>query len=151
MDSAPAPPPDIVTERRARAVSALQVVFWVAVAVSVVHYADNYFNYADYPQSSSIPNPSRTLIGLAWFGFTAVGLAGFALLARGPSRSALLLLALYSGSGLVGIGHYTVPGAFDMPWWRQAHVIADIACALTIVALLVVLARSSRPPARVAR
>jgi hypothetical protein len=150
MGSKPAPPPELVTERRARAVRALKVVFWVAVAVSVVHYADNYFNYTSYPQSSSAPNPSRTLIALAWFGFTAVGLAGFALLARGPSRPALVLLALYSGSGLVGIGHYTVPGALDMPWWRQAHVVADIACALAIVALLVVLARSRRQAGRAA-
>jgi hypothetical protein len=151
MGSEPAPPPERVSNRRAQAVRGLKVVFWVAVAVSVVHYADNYFNYAGYPQSSSIPNPSRTLIGLSWFAFTAVGLAGYGLLSRGPSRPALVLLALYSGSGLVGIGHYTVPGALGMPWWRQAHVVADIACGLAILALVVMAARSRRHPAPAAR
>jgi hypothetical protein len=75
-----------------------------------------------------------------------VGLAGYVLLRRGPSPLALTLLALYSGSGLVGIGHYAVPGALDMPWWRQAHVVADIGCGLAILALVVVVARSSRQP-----
>lgn len=138
-----------VTDRHARAVRALSAVFWIAVGVSVVHYADNYFNYAGFPQATSGPNPSRTLIGLSWFGFTAVGLAGYALLRRGASPLALALLALYSGSGLVGLGHYTVPGALEMPWWRQAHVVADILCGLAILALvaLVALSRGQRQPA----
>lgn len=78
------------------------------------------------------------------------GLAGYALLRRGASSLAVAL-ALYSGSGLGGLGHYTVPGALDMPWWRQAHVVADIACGLAILALVVVVARSLRTPARAAR
>jgi len=92
---------------RPRATRALTVLFWTAVAVSVVHYADNYVNYEDFPRSSSAPNPSQAAILLAWFAFTAVGVAGYLLFRRGPTTRSLLLLALYSGSGLVGIGHYT--------------------------------------------
>lgn len=138
-----------VTDPHARAVRALGAVFWIAVAVSVVHYADNYFNYSDFPQSVSGPNPSQAVVGLAWVGFTAVGLAGYALLRRdgAESRLALMLLAIYSGSGLVGIGHYTVPGALEMPLWRQAHVVADILCGLAILTLVVVAARGRREPA----
>lgn len=134
---------------QAGAVRALGAIFWIAVAVSVVHYADNYFNYSSFPQPESGLSPSRTLVGLAWFGFTAVGLAGYALLRRdgGDSRLALVLLAIYSGSGLVGIGHYTVQGALEMPWWRQAHVVADILCGLAILTLVVVVARGRREPA----
>ena len=51
-----------------------------------------------------------------------------------------MLLAFYSGSGLVGIGHYTVPGAMDMPVFRHAHVVADIALG---VAMLVFVARAA--------
>lgn len=116
---------------------ALTLIFWTAVAVSVVHYADNYFNYAQYPRSATLPNPSQALIGVSWFVFTAIGLAGYLLFRRHASDASLLLLALYSGSGLVGIGHYTVAGGFAMPWWRQAHVVIDIACGLAVLGFVV--------------
>lgn len=111
----------------------------VAVGVSVVHYADNTLNFADFPEPTSGPAPSRVLIGASWFAFTAVAVAAWVVLRRGPSAGAALLLGLYSASGLVGLGHYTVPGALEMPWWRHAHVVADIACgaALLLVALRV--------------
>ena len=113
----------------------------LAVAVSVVHYADNYFNYADYPADGPIPDPGQTLIGLAWIFFVVFAVAGFVYLRRGDARRAAVCLAVFSGSGLVGLGHYTVPGAFDMPWWRQAHIVADIACAVALLLTAVRLAR----------
>lgn len=81
-----------------------------AVAVSIVHYTDNYFNYDDYPLADSAPNPSQGLVGVAWFVFTAVGLAGYALFLRGRYAFACLCLGLYAGSGLVGFGHYAAEG-----------------------------------------
>ena len=123
----------------------------VAVAVSVVHYADNYLNYADFPADGPIPDPSRAMIGLAWFFFTAVGVMGYLAYRRGDLRRAALGLAVYSGSGLVGFGHYSVPGAFDMPWWRHLHVVADIACGLAILAVAVAAARAQPQAARAAR
>jgi hypothetical protein len=115
----------------------LRVLFFTAVAVSVVHYTDNYFNYDDYPEPTTGLAPSQTVVGLAWFPFTAFGVAGYLMYRRGRERLAALLLAAYSGSGLVGFGHYAVPGAFDMPWWRQAHVVADITCGLALVAFAI--------------
>jgi hypothetical protein len=69
----------------------------------------------------------------AWFPFTAAGLAGYLLFRRRPSGLALVLLAAYSGSGLIGIGHYLVPGATSMPWWRQAHVCLDITLGIAML------------------
>ena len=127
----------------ARAVRTLTVILGLAVVVSVVHYADNYFNYADFPEPTSGPAPSKGLVGASWFLFTAAGLAGYVIFRRsGPTVAALVLLAFYSGSGLVGFGHYTVAGATDMPIWRQAHVVADI--ALGIAMLVFVLRAASR-------
>ena len=48
----------------------------VAVLVSIVHYVDNFANYADYPEPTSGPVPSRGLVGVSWFVFTAFGAAG---------------------------------------------------------------------------
>ncbi len=113
----------------------------IAVPVSVVHYVDNVVNFSDYPQSSTIVSPTALVIGLAWFAFTAAGAAGYVMYRRAPSPRALLLLGLYSGSGLIGFGHYSVAGAFDMPWWRQLHIVADIVCGLAIFVFAIWAAR----------
>ena len=122
---------------------------WVAVAmaVSVVHYLDNYVNYDQYPQGdvAGVPPPSAGLVAASWFGFTAFGIAALVLHARRRWTGSALCLAMYAGSGLIGVGHYLTPGATDMVWWRQAHVVADIACG---VALTVLAARIGRDGVR---
>ncbi len=123
--------------RRQDAQRLLVVLLSVAFAVSVVHYIDNTVNYADYPQAepgSALPNPSQALVGAGWFIFTAFGVLGLWLFVRGRVMAAAIAIAVYSGSGLVGFGHYAVPGATDMVWWRQTHVIADIICGLLLFA-----------------
>lgn len=122
----------------------LSVLLAVAVAVSVVHYVDSVVNFADYPKSGVIPNPSALVIALSWFAFTAAGAAGYVLYRRGPSPLAALLIAAYSGSGLIGFLHYSVDGAFGMPWWRHVHVVADIVCGLALLGFAI---WSARQPA----
>ena len=139
--------------RREEALRPLLVLMAVAFVVSVVHYIDNTVNYADYPQAepgSALPNPSVDVVGGAWFVFTAFGMLGLWLFIRGRITAAAIAIAIYSGSGLVGFGHFTVPGATDMVWWRQAHVIADIICGLLLFAFAlwsVLALREERAPA----
>ncbi len=107
----------------------------IAVVVSVVHYTDNYVNYDAYPvpdANSGVPAPSATVVGLSWFVFTLFGGFAIALWRRAAILSSAFALAVYSLSGLVGLGHYAVPGVTDMAWWRQAHVILDISCGLVL-------------------
>ena len=114
----------------------LRLLTWllaVAIAVSVVHYADNYFNYSDFPHGSG-PEPSAGLVGAGWFILTPLGIAGWVLFRRGDVATAGLLLMAYSFSGLVGFGHYTVGGMTEEPVWRQAHVIADILLGMAMFA-----------------
>lgn len=121
----------------------------VSVLVSIVHYADNVANYADYPVPTSGPVPSRDLIAGSWFAFTAFGIAALWLFQRGEIGWAVVCLVLYSFSGLVGFGHYTVPGATAMPWWRQLHVVVDIACGLAVLGFAAwALSSSRRAPRR---
>jgi len=101
-------------------------------------------NYHDHPQPQSGPSPSASLVLGGWFAFTAAGPAGYLLFRRSPSNLALILLAAYSGSGLVGIGHYLVPGATSMPWWRQAHVSLDIARGVAVFTFALWAARARR-------
>jgi hypothetical protein len=121
-----------------------------AMAVSVVHYTDNYTAYEAYPTSETLPNPSAELIGLAWFAFTAFAVAGLAFLRRGSSTAAAICLAVYSGSGLVGIGHYAAGGTGGFPWWRHAHIAADIALGFAVLACAVYLVRRPRATAATA-
>jgi len=115
-----------------------------AIVVSIVHYTDNYLGYDAYPRSASLPNPSQTLILASWFFFTAFGVAGWLLFRRGQIRAACLCLAAYAGSGLVGIGHYTVPAATDLVWWRQLHIVTDILCGVAILTFALWAARNQR-------
>ncbi|KRB80218.1 hypothetical protein ASE01_01610 [Nocardioides sp. Root190] len=136
-----------------RATRFLCWLFGAAVLVSVVHYVDNYVNYDDYPvpgPDATVPAPSAAVVGLAWFVFTAFGAVGMLLWFRRHITSAAVALTGYSLSGLIGIAHYTVPGAGDMVWWRQAHVITDIVCGAAILGFALWAARHSSeliPPA----
>ena len=123
------------------AMRGLRALLAVAVLVSIVHYTDNTPDYDAYPQPTSGPAPSRALVAASWFGFTAFAVAAYLLLRRGRRTAAVACLALYAGSGLVGIGHYTVAGATEMAWWRQAHIVADIACGVAILAYAIWLIR----------
>lgn len=128
---------------------ATRVLCWLlgaAVLVSVVHYVDNYVNYDDYPvpgPDAALPAPSADLVGLAWFVFTAFGAVGLLLWFRRHITSAAVALTGYSLSGLIGILHYTVPGAGDMVWWRQAHVLADILLGAAVLGFALWAARNS--------
>jgi hypothetical protein len=133
----------------ARVPRPLLVLLGVAFLVSIVHYVDNTVNYADYPTAEpgtaqASLTPSQTLVGAGWFIFTAFGLLGLWLLAQGRVAAAAVSIALYSGSGLVGFGHYAVPGAMDMPWWRHAHVAADIVCGLLLFGYALWMATAGR-------
>jgi hypothetical protein len=133
--------PKEVRAWHARATRVLSVIFAAAVVVSVIHYADNYFNYSDFPATGSLPRPSAGLVGASWFAFTAAGLVGYLRFRRAPDNLALGLLAFYSGSGLVGIGHYAAAAATSMPPLRQAHVIADILLGAAMFTFVMTAAR----------
>ena len=116
---------------------ALNLVFFTAVAVSIVHYVDNTANFDDFPQGGSGPEVTQNMIWIAWIVFTAFGIAGYLAYRGGRVRQAAMLLAVYSLSGLIGLGHYTEPGAADMPWWRHLHIAADIACGAAVLAFAI--------------
>lgn len=122
----------------ARQAQVLTGLLTAALLASIGHFTDNYVNYYDaYPQSDAIPAPPDTAVLLLWFVFTAAGVAGYVLFRRGARRQAVVRLAVYSGAGLGGLGHYATAAAFHMPWWRQAAVGADIACGVAIVVFIV--------------
>ena len=123
---------------------ALNVVFFAAVASSVVHYTDNYLAFDRYPDGGVGPDISADTIWIAWIAFTAFGIAGYLAHRRGQVRGGAALLAVYSLSGLVGLGHYTAPGTSELAWWRHAHIWLDIACGAAVLAYAASSVRAAR-------
>ena len=128
----------------ARAVRILTVLFAVAVAVSIVHYTDNYLAFERYPQSDSGPTITRDTIWIAWVVLTPFGLGGYLLYRRGRVPLASALLGVYSISGLIGIGHYTAPGMSRLEWWRHLHIGVDILCGIAVLSFAVWSIRQTR-------
>ena len=122
----------------------LNIVFFTAVAVSIVHYTDNYLAFERFPNGGPGPEVTADSIWIAWVAFTAFGVAGYLFYRRGEIRLGAALLAVYAGSGLIGLGHYTAPGMSELAWWRHLHIWVDIACG---VAVLVFAVWSVRQPA----
>lgn len=125
------------TAEHSRAVKILTVVFAAAVISSIVHYTDNYLAFDRFPQSDTGPTITDDSIWIAWIVFTAFGVAGYLLFRRGRIRIASGFLAVYSLSGLIGIGHYGAPGIGQLAWWRHVHIGVDILCGLAILAFAV--------------
>ena len=116
-----------------RNVRALILVFFAAVASSVVHYADNYLAFDRFPSGGPGPDVTADTIWTAWIAFTAFGVAGYVLYRRGRIVPGAALLAVYSLSGLIGLAHYTAPGMSELAWWRHAHIWLDIACGAAVL------------------
>lgn len=121
----------------------LNIVFFAAVASSLVHYTDNYLAFDRYPDGGAGPDISDDTIWIAWLVFTAFGVAGYLSYRRGHVRRGAGLLAAYSVSGLIGIGHYTAPGMSELAWWRHVHIWADIICGVVVLTFAVVSARAT--------
>ena len=123
---------------------ALNIVFFTAVAVSIVHYADNYLAFDRYPAGGPGPEVTADTIWIAWVVLTAFGIAGYVLYRRGRLHAGAALLAVYSLSGLVGLGHYTTDGMSGLAWWRHVHIWADILCGAAVLAFAVLAVRRAR-------
>ena len=69
-------------------------------------------------------------------------MAGYVSYRRGRIRTGAGLLAVYSLSGLVGLGHYSAPGMSELAWWRHVHIWVDIVCGVAVLAFAVWSARA---------
>ena len=122
----------------------LNIVFFTAVALSTVHYTDNYLAFDRFPNDGVGPSITADSIWIAWIIFTAFGVAGYLLYRRGEIRLGSALLAVYSISGLIGIGHYTASGMSELAWWRHVHIALDFLCGVAVLTFAIWSVRQSR-------
>jgi hypothetical protein len=76
-----------------------------------------------------------------------LGVAGYVLYRRGETRRGSALLAVYSISGLIGLGHYSAPGMSHLAWWRHVHIWVDILCGVAVLTFAVWSVRETRKTA----
>ena len=74
-----------------------------SVTATLIHFTDNYLNFAHYPQPDWI---SQFGIIRSWFLWTVVGLLGYWLYKNQRFWLAQLCLSIYAFCGLSSLGHY---------------------------------------------
>jgi hypothetical protein len=98
----------------------------IAIPLSLVHYTDNAVNFDAYPQGSLAGvDITQTVVWTSWIVFAIAGIVGYGMY-RAGNQLGLLLTAVFSGSGLVSIGHYSVPGMSQVAAWRHVFIWVDI-------------------------
>ncbi len=124
-------------------------VFATAVALSAVHYYDNTVRFEDYTGGESSDGLiTRPVIPISLALFTLAGIAGYRALKAGHRRRAGLLLAVYSVSGLIGIGHYTTMSPREFSAFQNTFIALDFLAGLAvfIVAVGIATSRGVRRP-----
>src|SRR5215212_2995793 len=122
---------------RGRDLRLLNVVFFAALASSIVHYTDNFLAFDRYPDGGVGPDISADVIWIAWVVFTVFGVAGYVSYRSGRILRGAALFTVYSVSGLIGLGHYTASGMSHLAWWRHVHIGADIVCGAVVFAFAI--------------
>jgi hypothetical protein len=82
----------------------LLVLLLAYTGASLFHYVHNAVFLDAYPNLPAWLSSAR--VYAAWFGVTAIGLAGYLLLRRGYRWAGLAVTAVYGALGLDGLAHY---------------------------------------------
>jgi hypothetical protein len=137
----------------------LTIVRWVfatAVLLSAVHYYDNTVRFDDYTGGKASDGfITRPMIPISLVLFTVAGVAGYRALKTGNRRLAGALLAVYSVSGLIGVGHFTTVSPSDFSAFQNTFIALDFLAglAVSVMAVRIVMTRGavSRPPTTTGR
>jgi hypothetical protein len=128
-------------------------VFVVALLLSVVHYIDNTVRFDDYTGGTE-GFVTQPMIPISWVLFIAAGVAGYRALLQGNRTRAGWLLAVYSVSGLIGVGHFTTVSPSDFSAFQLTFIVLDFLAGLAmfVVAVRVATAKPvNRPPTTTGR
>ncbi|OXM51264.1 hypothetical protein CFP71_25765 [Amycolatopsis thailandensis] len=117
---------------RTQGLTALRLILAFTLLSTTLHYAHNVIRVADYPQIEGIPvGVAAALVAIVYFVLTAIGLAGYRDYLRGRYWRALVLLMVFSLSGLASLGHF-LAGVPRIPAFWFATIFTDGAAALLL-------------------
>ena len=127
-----------------------------AVLLSGVHYYDNTVRFEDYTGGKTTASGfiTRPVIPISLVLFTIAGVVGYRALKAGNRRLAGWGLAIYSVSGLVGVGHFTTVSPSDFSGFQNTFIALDFLAGLAVFVLAVRIATTgpvSPPPTTIGR
>jgi hypothetical protein len=123
---------------------ALPIVAGALLVTSAVHYTDNWLSIEDYAPSSGLLADNPGLIPLSWLLYAVVAVVGIREYRRAPTTRAHVLLAIFSTSGIVSLGHLTYEGN-SWATWQWASVLTDCVLGLLLLGLVLRSAARVRP------
>ena len=139
---------------RSHELTIVRRVFVVALLLSVVHYIDNTIRFGD-DTGGKDGFITRPRIPISWVLFTIAGVAGYRLLKQGNRGLGASLLAVYSVSGLIGIGHFTTVSPSDFSAFQNTFIALDFLAGLAVFVMAVRIGTArgpvSRPPTTTGR
>ncbi len=119
------------------------------VLASALHFADNALRFDHYhDEAKLLLNP--TIVFVAWFVQTGLGLAGLALQRRGRAAGRPLLV-VYGALGLAGLLHYAAPPTGGLHTEMHLLIALEAATGLALALALVLTWKDvPRPSSRMA-
>lgn len=112
---------------------ALNLVFWVSVVLSVLHYTDNTVRFAVYDKGDSPLIVGAWQIVLGWVIFTAIGILAYLRTRQERWWPAVAFMALYSLTGLVSFGHYGLAPFSAYDPLQHTMILTDIVAGFGVL------------------
>jgi hypothetical protein len=127
------------------------IVRWVVlgtVALTLFHFTDNAVNVDTYPKAGWQPDWFDVVVAVAWFAYTAVGVAGYRLYENGRFRAAHACLLIYGYLVISSLGHFLYGSPDELTTRGLISVFVDVAAGSVVIAVALwsVLARRARAP-----
>jgi hypothetical protein len=134
--------------RRPPSVSTVRWVVLGTVAVTLFHFTDNAINVDTYPKAGWQPAWFEVVVVVAWFVYTAIGVAGYRLYERGRFGIAHVCLLLYGYAVLSSLGHFLYGSPSELTTRGVISVFVDAAAGSVVIAVAVwsILARREQAP-----
>ncbi|HEV2754944.1 MAG TPA: hypothetical protein VG318_04120 [Actinomycetota bacterium] len=117
-----------------RATRALFRVLLAGIVLTVVHYADNYLYFDEYPQPASL---RRWQVYTGWIVLTAVGVLGYRLYRSGYTAPAYICLVVYSYTGTSSLGHYLYGSWSEFSVKQHVFILVDGLTGLAVLVFVV--------------
>ena len=115
----------------------VRVVVLVTVALTLFHFTDNAINIDDYPKAGWQPDWFATVVAVAWFLYTAVGIAGYRLYAQGRFGAAHAALIVYGYLVASSLGHFIDGSPSELTTHGLISVFVDVAAGTAVIGLAV--------------
>ena len=127
----------------------LRALLAFSIVSTGLHYTHNFVKVDEYPGGFPGQTAIQVAIVVVWPLLTVVGLYGYRQYREGRLYRAHVALAVYSVTGISTLGHF-LSGNPDIPPFFYATLFTDGLAGLSILAFVVVSARSARSlrPAR---